>query len=245
MSVQGSPTKLSQDAEVRVLAFASVHEFIVAGQVNVLLQSEERESDAWLGALERAGLIRRSRGGGWVPDVFRITRAGLESLGSDLPPPGPSQQWVHDYAVGWLWVAAARERFGRVDRILTAREMRGLDATAGRSSSELPSRRRLGLALDGDHGGDRLHYPDLLLVADWGNVAFELVVAPVAAERLEAVLRAYESQGSVRVVVFMVPDAWIAEVIDAEARRLGVMDRVRIHVFRGGLGGGRRRISGG
>lgn len=180
-----------------------------------------------------------------MPDVFRITRAGLASLGSDLPPPGPSQQWVHDYAAGWLWVAAARERFGRVDRVLSAREMRGLDATTGESSSEMPASRRLGLVLDGDHGGGRLHYPDLLLMADWGNAALELVVAPVAAERLEAVLRAYESQGSARVVVFMVADAWIAEVIEAEARRLGVMDRVRIHVFRARLGGGRRRVPGG
>lgn len=180
-----------------------------------------------------------------MSDVFRITRAGLESLGSDLPPPEPSQHWVHDYAVGWLWVAAACERFGRVDRVLTTREMRGLDATAVQSSSVVPEGRRLGLALDGDHGGDRLHYPDLLLMFDWGNVAFELVVAPVAAGRLEAVLRAYEGQGSVRVVVFMVPDECVAEVIWAEAQRLGVVDRVRVHFFRPRLAGGREGAPGG
>lgn len=150
-----------------------------------------RPASGWA-PLTAAGLVRRERASPALPDFFRITKAGLASLASDLAPPAFSERWRRDVGIGWLWLMAGRERFGALERVFTGAEMRAHDdhrpavatTTAGTTASDDPP---FGVAVDSDGGDSRLHYPDLLFVADWGHCAVYLQLVPVATRRLEAI----------------------------------------------------------
>jgi hypothetical protein len=56
-------------------------------------------------------------------------------IGRDLPPPRRDLRcYRHDIGVAWLWLAASRGAFGRVERIVSEREMRSRDGAAAAGS---------------------------------------------------------------------------------------------------------------
>jgi hypothetical protein len=81
-----------------ILAFASLHRVVLSEQVQVLLHASQAEARVRLDALTSAGLMRRERISYALPDLFRITPAGLSSLGSDLPSPRGAPRWRYDVA---------------------------------------------------------------------------------------------------------------------------------------------------
>jgi len=225
------------DQDVRILAFCSVHRVVVHDQVKALLRDDGHEAGERLDALTAAGLLRRERASPALPDFFRITRAGLASLGSNVAPPAFSERWRHDVGIGWLWLMAGRERFGALERVFTAAEMRAHDdhrpavapTTAGANTSDIPP---FGIVVD-SHGGDPgLHYPDLLFVAGWGHCAVYLQLVPVATRRLAAILTAYARHKDVRVVLYLQAEPVIGRAIERTAEGLDLSDLVRVHSVR-------------
>jgi hypothetical protein len=204
-------------ADDQVLAFAALHEVVVSDQIKVLLRVDAGAARARVSNLAARGLLRCERLSGAAPGLFRITRAGPAALGSELPPPPAVTRWRHALAGSWLWVAAVSGRFGAFERIFSAREMRTLDRTA--PDARTPS---FGASVRVDDQVEpQLHYPDLLLVADWGRVAFQLQLDPISSRAVMPILDANARQKAVRVVVFLSAHPAIRDMVAKTAGELG------------------------
>src|SRR5207302_1876968 len=142
------------------LQFAARHRIVVASQLQVLLGATAAAVTTRIRALRRAGYVGAQRPFDRQAHCYWITRRGLGAIESSLPTPRPElSTYRHDLGVAWLWLAAHHEAFGPARRVVSEREMRSQDRTGGRRAN--PFGVRLGGV--GPGGGERLHYPDLLL----------------------------------------------------------------------------------
>jgi hypothetical protein len=218
------------DRDRELLAFAAEHRLVLGEHLEVLLGVSGRVALARLRALTRAGfLVRRAvfeRGPAW----HQVTRPGLAVIGSTLPTPREDlRSHDHDVGVAWLWLAARDGAFGPLEEVLAERRMRSRDA--GRDPQAEPFGVRLGGA--GPRGGERLHYPDLLLrTADGGRLALELELSPKGRARLETILAGYGADRRIDRVVYLVENRGLARKIASAARQVGVSDVVFIQPVR-------------
>jgi hypothetical protein len=136
-----------------------------------------------------------------------------------------------------------------VKRIVSEREMRTRDrarstADAARTTAERPGERAeqgsppddggeplFGVHLGGVHRA-QLHYPDLLLIAEYGRVAIELALTSTPRRQLEAILTGYGADPSVAVVLYLVADPTIGQIVQSTAARVGLSALVRVHSVR-------------
>ena len=194
--------------------------------------------------LERAGLLLSEPMFGH--EGLRISDAGLKRLGSTLGTPGHKRdEQHHDVGVGWLWTAACEGAFGTMAAVISEREMLSHD----RRLERLPRAERLladaepyalGVA-NFDPGGRQVrHYPDLLLRSRAGHtIAVELELTPKGSARLGRVMGAYASDARIDAVLYLVPDARMAQRIGDAAARAGIDDLVHIRRLPpGGIRGG-------
>jgi hypothetical protein len=225
-----APIRLT-DRDRIALEFAAEHRLVLAAQVAVLLQTSVG------GARKRLGLLV---GSGWLrferkftgPGCYLIERRGLAAVGSRLPRPRDLDPaaYDHDVGLGWLWLAARRGWFGTVDRVVSEREMRSHD---GR-----PEHRRepIGVRLGGvgPRGGERRHYPDLLLECRTGHrVAVELELTTKPRRRLEGILAGYATDPRIDAVLYLVRDPPTGRAIERAAASLGssptvIVQRTRV-----------------
>jgi hypothetical protein len=209
-----------------LLAFAAEHRLVLSEHIEVLLGISDRAARARLRALAQAGLLARravfERGPAW----YQIKRAGLAVIDDSLPAPREDlRSYDHDVGAAWLWLAARDGAFGRLEEILGERRMRSRDA--GRDPQAEPLGVQLGGA--GPHGGERLHYPDLLLrTADGRRLALELELSPKGRVRLETILTGYGADRRIDRVVYLVESRALARKIAVAVRRMGVSDLVCI-----------------
>jgi hypothetical protein len=228
------------DRDRQLLAFAAEHRFVLAAQVAVLLEVSEAAADARLRTLGNAGYLRRERKLHRQPPCDRIASAGLRAIGSELPPPRTPDlaTYRHDLGLGWLMLAARRERFGPVQSVVSERRMRSED---GRRQRDDPGGLQAGEAGGGglrhgvrlggtDPGGrDRLHYPDMVLVTETGHrVAFELELTTKAPERRERILAGYAADPRIDTVIYLVDRATAGRAIERSAARVGISHLVRV-----------------
>jgi hypothetical protein len=228
---------LITDRDRRLLGFAAQHRFVLAGQIATLVGSSRSAATARLLALASAGYLHRERRLHGEPPCFQITSQGLRAAGSGLTPPRELDlsNYRHDAGIGWLMVAAERGRFGPLREIISEREMRSRDAIASRSPAMTGARERLGVRIGGvgPGGGERLHYPDLVLVTATGHrIAFELELTPKPRTRREQILAAYAGERRIDAVMYLVDLPATGHAIARSARRLGIADRVRVHGVR-------------
>jgi hypothetical protein len=230
-----------------LLAFVAEHRIVHAGHVQALLGVGESVAYRRLGGLTSNGLLEHSRVLHGQPGWYRITRAGLAMIDSDLPPPRIDLRcYKHDIGVAWLWLAASRGAFGRVQRVVSEREMRSSDATraaadrtaavGGERASEAGDDRRppFGVRLGGTGPGGlaRLHYPDLLLIGPRAErVAIELELSGKGRRRLETILAGYGAEPSVAAVIYLAEKAAIRREVQSAATRLGISEVVRVQRF--------------
>src|SRR5205807_2339860 len=155
-----------------LLAFATVHRFIRLDHVARLLGSSHDRARAQVRALTEMELLTQDRTAPGPLPCWQITRAGTRLIGSRLRPPARGHHdFVHEVGVDWLWLAIREGRFGAMNEVITARELRARDRAGHRADPPLAVR----LGGPGRHGLERLHYPDLLLVTAGGQrVAVEL-----------------------------------------------------------------------
>lgn len=231
-------------ANRRVLAFAAEHRLILAAHAAVLLGTSVPAATRRLHRLTSAGYLRHARplaAQAW----FQIDRKGLMAAGSRLPRPRNADlgAYEHDIGLAWVWLAAQRGAFGLTQAIHSERQMRSED---GRPRSEAigPERHGVRLAGVGPHGGDRLHYPDLVLETDTGHrVAVELELTSKGRRRSGEILGGYAFDHRVDAVLYLVDQPATGRAIEQAAAKAGISHMV--HVQRIAFGPGAGGISAG
>lgn len=211
-----------------MLAFAAEHRFLIAAQPAALLKVSVGAAEARLRALAGAGYLDRDRKLNGEPATYGITRAGLRAIGSRLPVPKPVNlaAYDHDLALAWLMVEAERGRFGPLRAIVSERRMRSEDGAPAP-----PGGHRHGVRLGGTGPGgrERLHYPDLVIVAETGHrIAFELELTGKPRVRREGILTGYAADRRIDRVVYLVTDRRVGRDIQRSAARIGIPELVRV-----------------
>jgi hypothetical protein len=214
-----------------ILAFVAEHRIVLAAQVQKLLGVSGGMAYRRLGALTARKLIAHTRVLHGEPGWYQITRSGLALIGSELPPPRIDLRcFRHDIGAAWLWLAAARGAFGRLERVVSEREMRSRDGAAAAAGEPPPFGVRLGGL--GPRGKVRLHYPDLLLVGPTGErVAVELELSAKGSRRLETILAGYGADPSIASVLYLADKPGIRREIRSTAARLGISHLVHVQPF--------------
>jgi hypothetical protein len=220
----------------RLLAFAAEHRFVLGVHTAALLETSSGAAASRLGRLVTAGCLshdRRLTG----PGAYQITRRGLGVIGSTVGRPREIDLGTYDHEVGlaWLHLAAQRGRFGPVQRIVSEREMRSHDRRVYESVD------RLGIRLPGagPHGGERRHYPDLLLMnASGRRVAIELELTPKGATRRREILGGYGIDARVGAVLYLVETAGMRRAIEGSAAAAGLSALIHVQPVRFGLDSG-------
>jgi len=114
------------DEDREVLTFAAAQPVILVAHVALLLGLDVDVARERLERLKTAGLLVHSRVSTAEPGCYQITPAGLDAIGSELPPRRLDLgRYRRDVGVAWLWLGAAKGgTFGPIERFLSEREMR-------------------------------------------------------------------------------------------------------------------------
>ncbi len=217
---------MSPDADRRVLALAAEHRLVLAAHVRGLLGVSAGAASARLRALRKAGYLRyhRKLAG---PGCYQIDRPGLAVIASALPRPRDIDLagYRHDVGLAWLWLAAHRGAFGAVDRVVSEREMRSHDGRQDAGAEPLGVR----LPGVGPRGGDRRHYPDLVLETATGHrVAIELELTTKTRGRRREILGGYAIDSRIDAVLYLAETASAMRAIERSAADLGLSSLIHV-----------------
>jgi hypothetical protein len=208
-----------------LLEYLARHRMVSTEHVQVCLTLSGAAARRRLRRLSEAGLAEGAVRFHRQSACWRITRRGLSAIGSRLPAPRDDlSTHTHDLGVAWLWLAAQDGAFGPLPEVIAERELRSRDGPGERAE---PLAVRIPGA--GPRGGERRHYPDLLLVTqDGARVAVELELTGKSRTRRELILTAYGADHRIDHVLYLVRDRQLGAEIAATARRLGLEDLVRV-----------------
>ena len=219
-----SPAIQIGDRERRVLALLTAHDLALPEQVGVFLDEPLRVVDQVLEDLARAGFVTYDRvelaGRGCV----RITRAGLQAIGSRAAPPRLDSALLHSLGAVWLWVMAHGGRFGPVDGVWSAAQMRTEDALGGPGTP-------FAFPLDEFGGSSEARYPDLILTRGSDRIALELLLAAPRQSQLQAAMRACAADHRFEGIVYFTPDPRLGRLVDAVAASLDLTPIVHVRYF--------------
>jgi hypothetical protein len=218
------------EQDLELLWFLAEHRMALPDHIAALLGTSVEATKARLARLSGAGYVRDAPVFRKQPTMYLIEADGLKVLGSALPRPRIDMRvYQHDVGVAWLWLAAQRGTFGALQEIIGERRMRSHDGS--RESGAEPLAVRLGGF--GARGGERLHYPDLLLrTADGRRVALELELSSKGRTRLDKILAGYAADPRIDGVVYLVENWAVARSVEAAARRAGISSLVHIQKVR-------------
>jgi hypothetical protein len=227
------------DGDRDLLEFLAAHRLVLADHLTVVLGNRDL-ARRHLGGLLAGKQVRRERVMRSEPDCFQITRAGLASIGSKLPPPEFDPRYRHDVGVAWMWLAARGGAWGPAERIMTEREMRSRDERRARDSQDAGADSRQHQARGGprfgirlpDEDENRLHYPDLLLTRGRRRVAVELQLATPSLRRLGRVLSGYGADKRISAILFAVADPGVGAIVRSTAAKLETPPVVHIQPAR-------------
>jgi hypothetical protein len=224
------------EADLRLLAFAAEHRLVLAAHAQALLEISARAAARRLRVLAHNGLLRSDRqlaGRRW----YQIDRDGLAAIGSSLSRPRAVDlaSYEHDIGLAWLWLAADRGALGATRAIVSERQMRSVDRRAERFS--VPYGVRVPGA--GQRGGERRHYPDLLLETASGHrIAVELELSSKSPRRREEILGGYAIDARFDAVLYLVDRPEVGRAIERSAVAAGVSDLVSVQRVAFGPGAG-------
>lgn len=219
------------DRDREILAFAAEHRVILAEHVEAQLAITVGAASKRLSALAQAGYLRREDNVPG-PSAYLIDRPGLRAIGSELPRPRDhaAGSYEHDLGLAWVWLAARAGAFGELETLTSERAMRSHDGRR-RAPTEQPLGVRIGGA--GPHGGQRRHYPDMLLQTSSGHrVAVELELTCKGRRRLEEILGAYSIDPRIDAVLYLVKDRGTGDAIRRAATALGISQLVHVQQVR-------------
>ena len=222
------------ERDYQLLSFAAEHRLLLASHISVLLDTSLAAAEARLRALASDAFLAHQSVFHRQPACWQIRRKGLDAVGSKLPLPRLNLAgYKHDVGAAWLWLAAQSGTFGPVGEVLGERRMRSHDGA--RDWHEEPCGVRLGGL--GPRGRERLHYPDLVLVAPGGQrTAFELELTPKGSARRQQILAGYGVDRRIDAVLYLVENRVngraIGRAIEASARSLGLSELVHVQCVR-------------
>ena len=202
-----------------LLGFAAEHRLILAAHGQALLGASADACARRLRRLGSGGYVRVDRQ--LSPPCYLIDRKGLQAIDSDLSRPRELDlaTYSHEVGIAWLWLAARRGAFGAIRSLTSERRMRSVDRRR-EPLTEPFGVRALGL---GARGGERLHYPDLLLETRSGHrVALELELSGKGRLRRERILGGYAADPRIDAVVYAVRDRRIGSTVRASAAAVGI-----------------------
>jgi hypothetical protein len=214
------------ERDLRVLAFAAEHRLVLAEQAAALLGVSGPTAAARLRVLTEAGYLRRQQPMAG-PSSYLIDRSGLRAVGSPLPRPHDVDPGLyrHDVGVAWLWLAAHSGGFGRVAEVVSERQMRSHDGRPEGRTEPLGVR-MYGV---GPHGGERRHYPDLLVETATGHrVAIELELTGKGSGARERILSGYGADPRIDAVLYLVERDRVGQAIARSAERLGLGAMIKV-----------------
>jgi DNA-binding MarR family transcriptional regulator len=219
------------DSDRKVLAFLAAHRLVLARQVQALLNVSDQAVHERLDALEARRFLRHSRVTLGRPGYYQITHIGLAVIASDLPPPRLElDRCWHDIGAAWLWLAGARQAFGRAERVLSEREQQSHDAARKPGEQVEPP---LGVPVTGLGTGAGnpigLHYPDVLLIGEHGErVAIELALNTHLQRELQIIMAGYAADPNIAAVLYLGEIKAVRHVISSTAARLGISDLIHV-----------------
>ncbi len=209
-----------------LLRYAAEHRFLRADHVRRFLGTSESTAARRLQSLRDAGYLRREFVFEGEPACHAITGDGLALIESTLPVPRRDvRAYRHDIGLAWLWLAARDGAFGPLREVISERSLRSLDGPRRRADPPLAVR----LGGTGPNGGERLHYPDMLLITERGHrVAVELELSGKGRARREHIRDGYGADPRVDAVLYLVESGAVAGAVLASARRRGIAHLVRV-----------------
>jgi hypothetical protein len=225
------------DPDRELLEFLSQHRFAHRWHAQRLLGVGERSAYDRLRSLWRRKLVVSSKPLGHFPPCYQITRKGLAAIGSALTRPRAVDLagYEHDVGVASLWLAARAGVWGELREIVSERRMRSYDLSDARREQLGGPGEPFGVRLGGfgQAGGERLHYPDLLLVDRHGHrIAVELELSSKGRTRRERVLGGYAFDHRIDAVLYLVDRPDVARLLERSAARLGISKMVHVQMFR-------------
>lgn len=234
----GPPPALSgvDEVDLRLLGFAAEHRLVLAAHAQALLGISARAAARRLRVLAHGGHLRSDRqlaGRGW----YQIDRAGLAAIGSSLSRPRDVDlaTYEHDIGLAWLGLAADRGALGATRAIVSERQMRSADRRAERFAEPYGVR----VPGAGPRGGERRHYPDLLLETGTGHrVAVELELSSKSPRRREEILGGYAIDARFDAVLYLVDRPGVGRAIERSVAALGLGDLVQVQQVAFGPGAG-------
>jgi hypothetical protein len=230
------PTGLGEP-DRELLEFLSQHRFAHRWHAQTLLGVGERSAYDRLRSLIGRKLVASSKPLGHLPPCYQITRKGLAAIGSALTRPRAVDlaAYEHDIGVASLWLAARAEVWGELREVVSERRMRSYDRSVARLEQLGGPGEPFGVRLGGfgQAGGERLHYPDLLLVDRHGHrIAVELELSSKGRTRRERVLGGYAFDHRIGAVLYLVDRPDVARLVERSAARLGISKMVHVQMFR-------------
>jgi hypothetical protein len=187
----------------RVVGFAASQRLVLFGQIRRLLGADRDVTSALIWGLVAEELLARVRLLPATEDCFVVTRAGLASVGSDLPDSVLVAAGVRRAVmVGWLTVDVLGGRLG-AGRVLTEREMVAHDERV-----ESGAGMRYGVRVAGGASGAvaGLHHPDVLLIRSAGWEAVHLLLGFPDRRQLRAWLVGFGADERFNSLVFLMED---------------------------------------
>jgi len=215
------------EVDRRILAFIGAHRFVLVWHVERFLGLEADVATGRLRELEAERLVRSERLLAGRASSVRITGLGLDAIGSRLPAPGfDLAGYRREVGVVWVWVAAWLGTFGEAERVLSRREMEGLDrALREAGGGSVATGFAVPVGMDAGPGSAWRCYPDVALETAGGRVAIHLQLRVPGSAMLEALLAGYRSDDR---VLFLTDERRVAVAVEEAAARLDVGDRVRV-----------------
>lgn len=213
----------------RLLEFLAEHRAVVVPQIERLLGVTRPAAERRVRSLAEHGHLASEPIFAGQPAAVWITRRGLGAIERRLPAARPDLRgYRHDVGVAWLWLAARDGVFGQVTALQSERELRSHDRNPDREGRPLG----VGIGGVGPRGGERLHYPDLVLETPRGHrVALELELTPKSTHRLNQIMRGYAFDPRTDAVLYLVPDRAMLRKIEDASRRAGISDMVQIQLL--------------
>lgn len=214
----------------QMLHFLAEHRLVLERQIVSLLGDSPESVQRRIRTLAAKGYLHREQGfdASWR---CMVRARGLAAIGSELNPPDENPgMYRHDVGVAWVWLGAARGAFGPLADVIGERRIRSHDM----AFPEDPYAIRLG-EYD-EHGRERRHYPDILLVDHSGRrLAVELELTAKKKARREEILAGYGADRRVEGVLYVVEKTSrgraIARSMQATAAELGIANRLRVRAL--------------
>ncbi len=207
---------LGANLDPQLVGFVGRHGVVTIDHVIGALELPRATAYRRAAACIQARLLERLELMHFEPSLLRATRTGLRFAGLSLPttPVSPGQLGHRLRCASTAQLLA--EEFGP-ERVITERELRHRERTDAKpiASARLEC--------------NRIHRPDLAVIADDGNVvAIEVELAPKGPKRLEPIIEAWKRASRISEIRYYCEPGPTRRGVERAVKKTDASDRIRI-----------------